>query len=81
MPDHATPGAALRAWRESAGKTQTECAASIGVSQPAWADWEADRRSPHTTHAFAIEDLTQGVVSARVFADCRKKDATSGEAA
>jgi len=81
MSDQPSPGAVLRAWRESAGKTQTECAAAIGVSQPAWADWEADRRSPHTTHAFAIDDLTEGTVSARVFAESRKKDAASGEAA
>lgn len=70
-PPEQTSGERLRAWREEAGKTQTECAKVVGVSQGAWADWEADRRQPQVSIAFAIEDLTKGAVPARVFAKPR----------
>ncbi len=64
-----SPGQRLRAWREAAQKTQTECAAELGVGQPTWSEWEAGTRVPRTSHAFAIEKFTRGKVPARTFAE------------
>lgn len=79
-PAEMTSGERLRAWREVASKTQRACADAVGVSQGAWADWEADRRQPQVSTAFAIEELTKGEVPARIFA--KPRHATpDGEAA
>lgn len=58
----ATPGQALAAWRKSAEKTQTECAAAVDVRQNTWSEWEADSKQPQIKYAIRIERLTGGAV-------------------
>lgn len=39
-------GDTLKALRKQLGKTTTQCAADIGVTQPAWNQWELGVREP-----------------------------------
>ena len=39
-------GETLKALRKQLGKTTTQCAADIGVTQPAWNQWELGVREP-----------------------------------
>lgn len=48
----------LAAWRKKTGRSQTECAATLGVRQPTWSEWEAGRKNPQIVHAVAIEKLS-----------------------
>lgn len=57
----------LAAWRAAAGLTQAQAALKVGVSQPAWHDWEKGRRSPSLSNAVAIELLSNGAVAVEAF--------------
>lgn len=61
------PGKRLRAWREKAGRTQTDCAVAIGVTQSAWAEWESGARTPREASLLDIERLTDGAVPVSTF--------------
>lgn len=39
-------GDTLKALRKQQGKTTTQCAADVGVTQPAWNQWELGLREP-----------------------------------
>jgi transcriptional regulator with XRE-family HTH domain len=58
------PGKQLKAWRTRVGRTQTECAAEVGVKQSAWAEWEAGSRTPRDQSIDDIAKLTGGEVPA-----------------
>ena len=78
-------GDRLREWREAAGKTQKECADAVGVRQGTWCEYEKGRRVPRTSHAFAIETLTEGKITAREIAGAEvdiaeQRSATKGAA-
>lgn len=57
----------LRKWRLSAGKSQVECAAIVGVSRQTWIEWEKGRNVPKARSIAAIYRLTSGNVSAAEF--------------
>lgn len=58
---------ALRRWRESEGKTQEECAASVGTTRQVWSDWERGRRIPSKPFMPRVIALTGGQVQAGDF--------------
>lgn len=55
----------LRAWRRSIGLTLKTAANVVGVSPVSFADWEAGRKTPRTSHAVRLEDLSGGQVTVR----------------
>lgn len=57
----------LRAWREAAGLSQSECARRVNVAQSAWNTWEHGVREPQIRFAVAIEELTSGAVPVRAW--------------
>lgn len=67
MPDFINGPEALSAWRKSAGKSQTECAETLGVRQATWSEWEAGHRSPRIKHALAIAKMSGGAVPIEVW--------------
>lgn len=57
MSTEVTPRERLKAWREEHDLSQKEAGALIGVSGPAWCEWESGGRSP-VEHRAALEVLT-----------------------
>lgn len=49
-------GPALREIRKAKGRSVTECADEIGVTQGTWSNWEAGRRRAGANH---VERITQ----------------------
>lgn len=56
-PDGQSPRERLKAWRESRELSQAKAGAMIGVSGPAWCEWESGGRTP-VEHRAALEVLT-----------------------
>lgn len=52
----------MQEWRKNAGKTQGEAADAISVRQPTWSEYESGRKTPRTTTALKIAELTEGAV-------------------
>lgn len=57
MDENLTPRERLKAWRDERGLSQKEAGAMIGVSGPAWCEWENGGRAP-VEHRAALEVLT-----------------------
>lgn len=55
-------GAALRAWREGAGKEQAALARELGVAPPSLCDWEYGRRRPSSDNALVLDAMSGGAV-------------------
>lgn len=53
---------ALRDWRESAGLTQEQAGARVGVSRWAWHKWESGQHLPSREQMIQIFILTEGEV-------------------
>ena len=51
------PPAGRKAIREAAGETQSACAAALGVTRSAFANWESDTRRPDGEHLIAYRNL------------------------
>ena len=75
-----TPGERLKAWREEQGLSQTDAGAKVGVTQPTWSDWEADKKVPHIHSAIKIAKLTKGKCPIEMWAalSARPKSGTDG---
>ena len=56
-PTGPTPRERLKIWRKGRGLSQAEAGAMVGVSGPAWCEWESGGRNP-TDHRAALEVLT-----------------------
>lgn len=52
----------LKEWRQGAGKTQGEVAGALPVRQATWSEYESGRKTPRTTVALKIAELTDGAV-------------------
>lgn len=57
----------LTRWLKKANISQAALARAVGVERETVRLWLAGTRIPQLRHAFAIEDLTSGAVSARDF--------------
>lgn len=55
-------GSLLAEWRSGVGKSQTECAAGVGVRQATWSEWESGAKNPQIKYAIRIERMTGGAV-------------------
>jgi transcriptional regulator with XRE-family HTH domain len=49
-----TPGERMRSARIKMKKTQVQAAADLGVSQPAYSEWESDVSNPRSDRIHAI---------------------------
>lgn len=56
----------MRAWRESRGLSQSEAAELVGVSQPAWYNYEHSKRVPPLDVALRICKLTAAAHGCRI---------------
>lgn len=72
MDENLTPRERLKAWRDGRGLSQKEAGAMIGVSGPAWCEWESGGRSP-VEHRAALEVLTG--IPAAAWATDREREA------
>lgn len=61
------PGDALAAWRLERQMSQQEAGLKIGVTQGAWGAWEAGLKRPGLTNALAIQELTEGAITAAMW--------------
>ncbi len=59
----------LQEWRTKSGKSQTECAKAVDVSQPTWSEWENGGATPQGRYMAKILVLTDGFVSVASWAD------------
>lgn len=50
-------GPALRAIRQKTGRTVTDCAQEVGVTQGTWSNWEAGRRRAGANHVQRITEI------------------------
>lgn len=55
---HSDPAGALRQWRTSRDLSQKAAGEQVGVSGPAWHDWETGGRVPSGGYREALEILT-----------------------
>lgn len=76
-----TAGQRLRAWRLAKGLSQRAAARSLKCSQPAWVDWETDKKLPGIANALALEELTEGAVTVGMFARRSKSKGLTKKAA
>lgn len=53
-----TAGEQLRAWRSENGVSQGEAADAVGVTQPAWSEWENDKALPQLASALRVAKYT-----------------------
>lgn len=66
LPD--TSALTLRNWRESLDMTQADLAKRLLTSHTEISDYELGNRRPNLDRAFALEQLSGGVVPARLWA-------------
>jgi transcriptional regulator with XRE-family HTH domain len=52
----------LRVWRKRAGKTQGQAADLLQVRQATWSEYESGRKTPRTTGALKLAEITEGAV-------------------
>lgn len=71
-PTGPTPRERLKIWRKGRGLSQAEAGAMVGVSGPAWCEWESGGRNP-TDHRAALEVLTG--IPATAWATDREREA------
>lgn len=50
-------GPALRAIRQAMGRTVTDCANEVGVTQGTWSNWEAGRRNAGPKHVQRMAEI------------------------
>lgn len=67
-----SPRERLKAWREERDLSQAKAGAMVGVSGPAWCEWESGGRSP-LEHRAALEVLTG--IPAESWATDREREA------
>lgn len=71
-PTGPTPRERLKSWREEHDLSQAKAGAMVGVSGPAWCEWESGGRNP-TDHRAALEVLTG--IPAEEWATDREREA------
>ena len=71
-PTGPTPRERLKIWRKGRDLSQAEAGAMVGVSGPAWCEWESGGRNP-TDHRAALEVLTG--IPAAAWATDREREA------
>jgi len=59
----------LLTWRKSAKLSQEAAAKLVGVSQVTWSEWERGEATPTITHALRIEEITEGSITIRSWAE------------
>lgn len=52
----------LRVWRKRSGRTQGQAAALLPVRQATWSEYETGRKTPRTTGALKLADITGDAV-------------------
>ena len=72
MDQEVSPRERLKAWRDERELSQAKAGALIGVSGPAWCEWESGGRSP-VEHRAALEVLTG--IPADVWVTTREREA------
>lgn len=68
----------MREWRRTAGHTQADAAALVGVDQSTWGRWESGVFVPSVLEAIAVEKVSKGAIPVRNWRPA-KRDSDSTE--
>ncbi len=65
-------GALLKKWRQENDLSQEAAAKKIGASQSSWGAWESGKKAPDNFNAAQLEELTEKLVPAKLWAIPRR---------